>query len=92
MPGLALYICFISIFLVVLLQRRISTCRLDLNYPPGPPGRSLIGNLQDIPDKKPGGVCRMSKEVISCIANDLLDKRSRIYSGRSYEYVAEMSG
>ncbi|EEB86857.1 hypothetical protein MPER_16036, partial [Moniliophthora perniciosa FA553] len=76
-------------------------------YPPGPPGHVLVGNILNLPAKKPwvhyadwgkiyGNIMHLeafSDHLIilsnARVANDILERRSRTYSGRPYPGVGE---
>ncbi|KAK7037782.1 hypothetical protein VNI00_010743 [Paramarasmius palmivorus] len=100
----------LGITLVSALLKRFLSRHPDAKYPPGPRGRLFVGNLLDIPNKKPwlaytgwaktyGDVMHLqvlNDHVIvlssAAAASDLLEKRSRIYSGRPYRVISAAAG
>ncbi|KAI3615977.1 cytochrome p450 [Moniliophthora roreri] len=106
MSGLGIYTATVSFLLIIVVLKKLFSRHSNENYPPGPPGRVFIGNLREIPDKKPwlaytewaknyGELMHlqaMGDHIVilssADAANDLLEKRTRIYSGRPYEDVA----
>uniref|UniRef100_A0A0W0F7G7 Cytochrome p450 n=1 Tax=Moniliophthora roreri TaxID=221103 RepID=A0A0W0F7G7_MONRR len=100
------------LFAIIVVKRILNSLssKTTQNYPPGPPGRFLLGNTLDIPTKKPwvayANWAKLYGDIMHLqvfgdhlilvsdakIANELLEKRSRTYSDRSYSEIGKLTG